>query len=212
MGESLIYSWLRHIKGCQLVQTNWKPSPSWKIHDEEGLEKLFDATRHHFKSVRGYDVFKNSSCSQLIKQAEIDVLGISSGDQSFDVYAVDVAFHESGLNYGSKKETIERVIKKLARAAICVSGFFDISNGKHIFGKLIFASPKIQDSLIGDLELCVADLNDLLHNNGFCFKAQVLANNAFYKQVMEPILMTSSSVSDTSELFMRAYQLRKMFK
>ena len=24
IGESLIYSWLRHEKQCQLVQTNWK--------------------------------------------------------------------------------------------------------------------------------------------------------------------------------------------
>ena len=24
MGESLFYSWLRHVKDCQIVQTNWK--------------------------------------------------------------------------------------------------------------------------------------------------------------------------------------------
>ena len=30
MGESLIYSWLRHEKLCQLVQTNWKVSPFWE--------------------------------------------------------------------------------------------------------------------------------------------------------------------------------------
>ena len=26
MGESLIYSWLRHEKHCQLTQKNWKAS------------------------------------------------------------------------------------------------------------------------------------------------------------------------------------------
>lgn len=26
MGESLFYSWLRHVKECQIVQTNWKVS------------------------------------------------------------------------------------------------------------------------------------------------------------------------------------------
>jgi len=27
MGESLLYSWLRHVKECQIAQTNWKVSP-----------------------------------------------------------------------------------------------------------------------------------------------------------------------------------------
>lgn len=25
MGESLFYSWLRHVKECQIVQTSWNP-------------------------------------------------------------------------------------------------------------------------------------------------------------------------------------------
>ena len=40
MGESLFYSWLRHVKECQLVQTNWKVSPKWTLRHEEELERL----------------------------------------------------------------------------------------------------------------------------------------------------------------------------
>lgn len=29
IGESLPYSWLRHVKECQIVQINWKVSPKW---------------------------------------------------------------------------------------------------------------------------------------------------------------------------------------
>lgn len=35
IGESLMISWLRHIKECQIAQTNWKPSPKWEINDIE---------------------------------------------------------------------------------------------------------------------------------------------------------------------------------
>jgi hypothetical protein len=36
IGESLFLSWLRHVKGCQLVQTNWKSVSEWdRMHDEE---------------------------------------------------------------------------------------------------------------------------------------------------------------------------------
>ena len=41
IGESLLYSWLRHAKGCQLVQMNWKTSSnSWEMKNEETIRKL----------------------------------------------------------------------------------------------------------------------------------------------------------------------------
>lgn len=40
MGESLFYSWLGHVKECLVVQTNWKPSPSWSLQNEEALQQL----------------------------------------------------------------------------------------------------------------------------------------------------------------------------
>ena len=41
IGESLMYSWLRHNKLCELAQTNWKASENWvRKHDKE-LQKLF---------------------------------------------------------------------------------------------------------------------------------------------------------------------------
>ena len=29
IGESLTYSYLKHIEGCRIVQTNWKTSGNW---------------------------------------------------------------------------------------------------------------------------------------------------------------------------------------
>lgn len=37
MGESLFYSWLRHVKECQIVQTNWKVSSQWSLSDADEL-------------------------------------------------------------------------------------------------------------------------------------------------------------------------------
>ena len=45
-----------------------------------------------------------------IEMGECDVLGISFGREENKFYAVDVAFHEAGLNYGSKDETVMKVI------------------------------------------------------------------------------------------------------
>ena len=42
MGESLFYSWLRHVKECQIVQTNWKVSPQWVLQNEDELQRLYN--------------------------------------------------------------------------------------------------------------------------------------------------------------------------
>ena len=48
MGESLFYSWLRHVKECQIVQTNWKVSSQWQLSDADALEKLMAVVDKHW--------------------------------------------------------------------------------------------------------------------------------------------------------------------
>lgn len=38
--EHLVASWLRHCKGCQIVQTNWRPSPVMAHIDDDERAKL----------------------------------------------------------------------------------------------------------------------------------------------------------------------------
>lgn len=87
----------------------------------------------------GYRIYKkNSSLPQLLKQGEIDVLGISIKDTGYRIYAVDVAFHEDGLNYGDREKTVTTVIKKYFRAAMSLYGYFDIKEGQIISLRLKF--------------------------------------------------------------------------
>jgi hypothetical protein len=48
MGESLFYSWLRHAKECQIVQTNWTTSGQWKLYHEDELNKIKSETEKFF--------------------------------------------------------------------------------------------------------------------------------------------------------------------
>ena len=50
MGESLIYSWLRHEKQCKVVQTNWKVSPNWNLMHKNDLDKVMYEVETHFKT------------------------------------------------------------------------------------------------------------------------------------------------------------------
>jgi hypothetical protein len=205
IGESLFYSWLRHVKRCQIVQTNWKPSPEWEWQHEEDLERLMHSIEGHFKP--HFSVFKQTkSLLQLITQAEIDVLGLAFESPELSVYAVDVAFHEGGLNYGDTERTTSKVIQKCARAAICIRACFGVSDGE-----IVFASPKINPSILKELEPAIEKLSMVFREHGLDFDTRLIANAEFNVRVLEPILTVSKGVSDTAELFMRGYQLTNLF-
>ena len=139
-------------------------------------------------------------------QAEVDVVGICLTRSETEIHAIDVAFHESGLNYGDRQETVTRVIKKFIRTSLCMVSYFGITKGE-----VIFAAPKIHNAVMNDLEPCIVDLNILYLESGYGFTARDIANDDFNELVLKPILIASDGVSDTSELFMRGYQLVKMF-
>lgn len=207
MGESLFYSWLRHVKECQIVQTNWKVSSQWSLQHEEELQKMMKNASEYFMSKYNYNIFKqNSSLSQIIQQGESDAIGISVQNGINEYYAVDVAFHGAGLNYGTKEETIMKVISKSIRTAICLYGYFDTKKAE-----VFFASPKINPAIMDELDKCVIAVNALFKYWESDFELRIIANEEFNNSILQPILMISDGIADTSELFIRSYQMYTMF-
>lgn len=207
MGESLFYSWLRHVKECQVVQTNWKVSSQWTLLHADGLELIKEKTDTYFREKYGYEIYKkNASLAQIIQQGESDAVGVSFSDGSMTTYAVDIAFHENGLNYGSKDVTIMKIINKSIRTAMCLYGFMDVRNAE-----IIFASPKIHKGVLSIAEPCVEEAQEILTELGYGFTFRIIANEEFKSTILDPIMMVSDGVADTNELFLRSYQMLQMF-
>lgn len=206
IGESLIYSWLRHEKQCQLVQTNWKASPYWSPDNYDELQSLAVKLSGYYQNKYAYDIFKGCSLEQLLKQAEIDAMGISFSQTAQTIVAVDVAFHEGGLNYGDKETTVIKIIQKCVRIALCLYGYFSLATGE-----IIFASPKINPSTEAMLSPIFDELSELMKSLELEFTVQLYCNDVFNANVMQPMLAKSTKVADTSELFLRSIQLYQMF-
>jgi len=207
MGESLFYSWLRHVKDCQIVQNNWKPSPQWNLQHADELEIYWKEFAADFEEKFGYKIFKkNATLEQLLHQTECDTIGINIQDGVTQYYTVDVAFHEGGLNYGTREDTVSKVVAKCVRTAFCLYGYLDSRSAE-----ITFASPKINPSVLQDLTPCIRYLNQAFADKGFNYSIRVLCNDDFNTLVMKPILIASEGVADTAELFLRAYQLFSMF-
>ena len=64
LGEFLILSWLRHVRGCVATQMNWSPSPAWTIARERELcgrpSKRFERSRMT-RSTFGFYLFLSSA-------------------------------------------------------------------------------------------------------------------------------------------------------
>ncbi len=208
MGESLFYSWLRHVKECQIVQTNWTTSGQWTLLHEDKLEEIKSVTDKFFSEKYGYDIYKKTaSLSQLLQQAECDALGVAVQDGTNKIYAVDVAFHEAGVNYGDRETTIKKIITKCLRTAMCIYGYLDAREAE-----IIFASPKINRSILDGVLPCMDDMQKIMDDLCFHFRFRILANDDFRDKVLDPILTVSGGVSDTNELFIRSYQMVQMFE
>jgi hypothetical protein len=200
IGESLMLSYLKHVKKCIFYQTNWKVSSKWHISTEtlDKVQFIYDKIIKHSEFA---DIFKYE-LNQLIKQAEIDVIGLDSNDC---VYACDIAFHEAGLNYGSKIETKNRVFKKLLRSYLTLLAYFP--NKKY---ELMFASPKVNQAT----EVIISDYLNVLQkdftNEYVVFK--YVSNNNFYENILKPTILDSTNDSDTNELFIRSIILNNLFE
>lgn len=200
IGESLLQSYLKHVENCLISQTNWKTSSNWNI--DPSCRKQIDAAYNKIRADKQFsDVFKKNNLDQILKQAEIDVLGLEKNT----VFMVEVAFHLGGLNYGKKNETKNKIFEKFLRAYLIGLAFFP---NKEL--KIIFASPKTYPAT----KKLIDEYFDLLEKK-FSSKTvhfQFITNEDFKDKILIPTLNKTSSDEDTGELFLRSYKLLRMYK
>ena len=202
MCESLMQSYLKYEKHCPITQLNWKVPTIIQNNIPESARTVFEK----IQKIQDFaDIFKGCSLKQVLKQAELDVIGINGKM----VYLVEVAFHESGLQYGNATKTKTRVLKKLVRAYLIGLIFFPDKNYD-----IIFASPKVipsSESLIKDvlpvLEKSVLEYKTEKDNVHFHY----ITNDDFKKKILIPTLQSSVKIADTSDLFLRSVRLLELF-
>ena len=197
IGESLGCSYLRHVKQCWLVQANWKTSEHWTRHKTPAdLETMFLDIRQKFD--KDGDVFKQTNdAAQFLKQGEIDIVGM---DQKGGIHAMEIAFHEAGLNYGGGAD--RRVLKKLLRTLMILRAYHPSNSIVSIY----FVSPKVNPGVQKPLESMFGTLRAEYPDVAW----HLLTNANFTEQMLKPTLQKSSTVADTSELFVRAAKLLEL--
>jgi len=199
VGESLLGSYLRHVRICFIVQPNWKPSGNWLPFPDHYDQVLGEYNRIQ-KHPAFTEIFK-TSFDHTIRQTEIDMLGL---DQEGVLYAANVAFNENGISYGPKTDTRNRVIKNLLRAYLALSYYFP--GNKMV---LMFCSPKVS----GPTEEIILDYFKILQSdfNSSMAEFRYYSNNNFRDSILLETLDCTGEEFDTSELFLRSFKLISLF-
>lgn len=234
IAESMVYSWLRKVRNCRIVQTNWKPAPEWERSNDAELDGLMQESTSYFadllnKSEVSFSedsegpeygaedkltdtsessrIFKNTaSLEQLITQTECDVLGLTVENGRYKAIAVEVAFHENGLNYsGGRIVTAKKIVAKFLRVIFALRAYFGVEEAE-----LIFASPHVKKATLSQVSEMMNALNAFLSKvNLGGFSVSVLFNDDFYSKLLAPLVASvkNHGATDGSELFVRALKL-----
>ena len=196
MGESLMYSWLRHVKGCQFAQTNWKASPTW---DMKYFMEAQDLYSRFLEEARTQGLVEDEckiSFKQSLYQTEIDVIGLNktSLNHNGKIYAAEVAYHSDGLHYNKngKNNSTGKVISKLIKNAVAVYAIWG-----NIEAEILFVS----------IQTAITNLNHLAKTYGLKFQFRFIANDDFKLRIIDPVYIMSLGVNDSSEMFLRAQKL-----
>lgn len=199
--ESLLFSWLKYEKECQLVQTNWKaPTKEFgkDLQKRQQLKKIFDDNKERFFA-------SNVKDEQFFKQAEADIVGFNFSTSH--LYFVDTAFHENGLGYSNN---VERVVKKTFRNALL--GLFYFSNIKSL--TVIFATPKVKKETQDEINLEFLELKEIVSNVNLEIAVEILfiGNSDFLTQIIQKTTFAAKKIADTSDLFIRGAKLMALFE
>jgi hypothetical protein len=200
IAESLTRSWLRHVEKCEFAELNWKPSPTWALKRRDIIELYFNKAKALWP-----EAFGKNSLDQLLKQSEVDVAGFSFNNGMPVTHFVDVAFHAGGLNYGGAEETAKRIFKKLVRSGLLALAYFP-----HSISKLYFVSPFTSKTTSSAVEGALKKVNEVFADLEQV-SAECILNEQFKLNILNEVMMLTANVADTSELFLRSWQLIEPF-
>lgn len=201
IAENLVCSYLKHIEGCRIVQSNWKTSGGWHLteYDKEQARVLFEKIKLSSTFSR---IFKNNSFDQLIKQAEIDVLGLNTTEKS--IFGIDVAFHTGGLNYGNPLETSEIVLKKIFRTIFIMQSYFKEFDKFNSY----FVTPKANLAYKTIIEDSIKEATEIINDDSITI--EFIANETFYSNMVDPLIANIFDEHDLAELFLRSVKLLQL--
>ena len=231
MSESLVASWLKHVKHCIVVNTNWKASPYWTsaVPDAQ-IGEIYNAAVDYFNehalmildSPNGPDE-AGTVWQNMLLLAECDAVGLAHANNEGGtlVYAVESAFHRDGVHYPKKKRSWEQLNLPPARVTawnVALKMFKNALSMYRWYGvrdaHVVFVAPRSSGPVEAEILNACNHVITFYQQQGFGFDFEFYFEHAapgaagtFSECVKDPVNLAATIVDDTSELYLRGHVL-----
>jgi hypothetical protein len=198
IGEFLILSWLRHVRGCVVTQMNWSASPAWAVAHGPELRATFEAVRRFAADTIGRSSFGQVDFESFVRHASIDVLGlrVDRDGGGTEAIAVDSAINDTELPHGNAEETIVRLIQRMTRAGFALAAFMELRQAT-----VVFATPWLATAVRQEVQRHLALIELRLaeqHGPGMPhLRFRVIADGDFADEIVQPVMEHVGAVADT---------------
>jgi hypothetical protein len=182
--STLIVSWLKKVKNCQVTQLNWNANHLSEVLNQDIIEEVISSSKDFFNERYKYNILKNvSSHLQLFHQGSIDVLGLEISSSSVtNLYAIKTTIDEKSLYISDDTNVVEITISNMIKVSMLIYAYYNLSEGS-----IIFASPKLNQSTHDQLSAAVNVLNEIFKLYGFHFKFLLYVNQNFTNNILNPV-------------------------
>ena len=205
IAESLAYSWLKHVKGCQIIHRNWKGVAESEPQISDIIRNAYNAAaikeENNSENTSTDDL--NKKIKQALKQTECDVLGLEFGKDGIKYHAVEVAYHSNGLNYSGNNA--KKISDKLFRIAMALKHYMNIPSAT-----LYFVSPFVRNGELEEIEKEVHNIEENIKKLGE-FQIELCFNEDFYVNILHSTKNKDKQNVDLSELCIRSYELEHLY-
>jgi hypothetical protein len=203
IGETLILSWLKHIKNCQITQLNWSPSNSFSINNIEDINKIIDSIQELLYEKHNISISLSNFHKEYIHQNYIGVVGLDIQEGAIEnLYAVN-SFYENTYSSDELYYTqFEILINQITRMALSIIGFFNIRKGN-----IILAAPKMHNEHAELLKSVMESLNTIFHSYNLKYQFSLYLNEDFEKWIFDPVCNNLNVGTNPSELFLDSIKL-----
>lgn len=203
--QSLVFSYLKHVKKCKIIQTNWiLQDNSWDV-EYNTVHELLRISKNYFRNKYRINLFENIELdNDITKLSCIDAFGIAfNGDYTQDIYGVICE-----LNEESSHINVEKILEKVLIVSICLISCFNKINGN-----IIFMCPRLDDNVIQQMGIYYFDIKEIFRQMSLSFELNILLNEQFEEEVIRKLEELSSHIDETDEeVYLKSLKFQKQFK
>ena len=179
--ESLVFSYLRRIKKCKIIQNNWFPCmEEWSILSRKA-DDIMNTSKNYFKNKYRIELFENiSAFNEIDAGNKINAFGISfNEDYTEKIYGVSCNVKE----HGDDDEHIKRIIE-----SIILTGIYIVSCFNKIEGNIIYLGANEDFNVIKKLGMYYPDIKEIFNQMKCDFNIKIYINEEFENEVLKKLM------------------------